>query len=177
VIWRPQSKETEFQMGGSRKRRLIGGAITILVLGVVGLVYAAWTNNSNGSGYAQAINGQGVSFASATTTAQLYPGGNGDLVLQLTNPNPYDIKVTKVERTASPTTSDAGAACDASTGVTVEDDTTLSFSIAASATQTMTLNDKVHMNNTSDTTCQGAKFTIPVKVTSVSDASNTSAGT
>lgn len=160
----------------SGKRRFIGGAITLLVLGVVGLVYAAWTNNSNGDGYAQAIDGQGVTFAAATTTAQLYPGGSGDVKLALTNPNPYDVDVTKVERTASATTSDKGAACDAATGVTVEDDTGLAFSIAAGATQTLTLTNKAHMNNTSDTTCQGAKFTIPVKVTSVSDASNTSPG-
>ena len=38
----------------TRKMRLIGAAVTVLVLGVVGLVWAAWTTNGSGSGYAKA---------------------------------------------------------------------------------------------------------------------------
>jgi len=54
----------------TRKTRLIGAGVTIIVLGVVGLVYAAWTTNGSGSGYAKAGAAQDLSTldASAETT-------------------------------------------------------------------------------------------------------------
>jgi hypothetical protein len=59
----------------SRKRRLIGVALTVLVLGVVGLVYAAWTTNGSGSGYAKAESSQALTTTdvSASTTASRAP--------------------------------------------------------------------------------------------------------
>ena len=45
----------------SRKKRLIGAAMTLLVLGAVGLVYAAWTTNGSGSGFAKAGKAQVLS--------------------------------------------------------------------------------------------------------------------
>jgi hypothetical protein len=62
-------------------------------------------------------------------------------------------------------TSDKGAACNASTGVTFTDTTGLSNSVAASASTTITLSGKAAMSSASDNSCQGAVFTIPITLT------------
>ncbi len=74
----------------TRKSRLIGGAITILVLGVVGLVYAAWTTNGSGAGYAKATSAQALTTVdvSASTVADLYPGADGDVARSDQQPEP-----------------------------------------------------------------------------------------
>ena len=80
------------------KRRLIFGAVTVMVLGIVSLGYAAWTSSGGGTGFAKAASAQNLTTASltGTTTATLYPGATGDLVVNVTNPNSYPIKVTSV---------------------------------------------------------------------------------
>src|SRR5712691_493501 len=82
----------------SRKRRVIGGAITLLVLGIVGLVYAAWTTTGSGSGYAKAGSSSALSTVdvSASTTATLFPGTSGDVLIKFSNPNPFPVQVTSV---------------------------------------------------------------------------------
>jgi hypothetical protein len=82
----------------TRKSRLITAGIAILALGAVGLVYAAWTTNGSGSGYAKAGSSQALTTidVSASTTADLYPGTDGDVVLEVSNPNPYPVRVTDV---------------------------------------------------------------------------------
>jgi hypothetical protein len=67
-------------------------------------------------------------------------------------------------------TSDKGAACDASTGVTFSNQTGLTLDLAAGATATLTVPNSVSMSNASDNSCQGAVFTVPVTLTAVSNA-------
>ena len=72
------------------KQRVTSGAIALLVLGVVGLAYAAWTSNGTGSGYAKAGSAQDLSTVdvSASTTATLYPGADGDVLIRIQEPEP-----------------------------------------------------------------------------------------
>ena len=67
-------------------------------------------------------------------------------------------------------TSDKGAACDASTGVSFSNQSSLTLDLAAGATNTFTLAGAVTMNNNSDNSCQGAVFSIPVSVSGTSNA-------
>src|ERR671935_1828296 len=81
-----------------------------------GIAFAAWTATGSGNGYAKA---QSVSplttvDASASTTAQLYPGGTGDVVITVSNPNSFPVTITAVTGNGT-ITSDKGAACNAST--------------------------------------------------------------
>src|SRR6266516_3324608 len=136
---------------GIPKRQLITGLLTLLVLGVAGLVYAAWTNTGSGSGYAKAGTAQALTTVdvSASTAATLYPGANGDVLIKVNNPNPYPVRVTDVTGNGT-ITADSGHATCVTTGVT--------FTGAA------------HMSNASDNGCQGATFTIPVSLTGTSNA-------
>jgi hypothetical protein len=156
----------------TRKSRLITAGIAILALGAVGLVYAAWTTNGSGSGYAKAGSSQALTTidVSASTTADLYPGTDGDVVLEVSNPNPYPVRVTDVTGNGTITATGGAGACT-TTGVSYTDQHGLTIDIPASGSTQATLANAAHMSNASQTGCQGATFTIPVSLTGASNAS------
>ena len=146
--------------------------LTILAcLALVGLVYAAWTTNGTGDGYAKAGTAQSISTVdvSASTSATLYPGVSGDVLIKLDNPNPYAVTVTAVTGSGS-ITADAGHSGCTTTGVTFTNQTGLSLVIPAKSggvdgvLQT-TLTGAASMSNASLNACQGATFTIPATLT------------
>ena len=154
-------------------KRTITKKLTVgtLFLGVAlagSVALAAWTATGNGNGYAQATTGANVTTVAATTTATLYPGATGNAYIKIANSNPYPVTVTALAANGA-VTSDKGAACDGSTGVTYTPPVAPSLVVPAGSVGTQfTLTGAVAMNNTSDTTCQGAIFTIPVVVTAAS---------
>ena len=155
----------------SRKARLIGGGVTILVLGVVGRVYAAWVTNGTGSGYAQAGTAQDLSTVdvSAQTVGDLYPTKDGTLKVQIHNPNSYPVTVTDINAGAGAVTATGGTGTCTTTGVSLNPQHSLTVSVPAggnSAVQTYATG--AHMDNTSQTGCQGATFTIPVALVGAS---------
>jgi len=148
------------------------GGVLVTLLGVLlagTIALAAWTAGGTGDGYSKATTAQALTTidASASTTAQLYPGGTGDMKLRINNPNPYAVTVTTVTGSGA-ITSDKGAACNASTGVTFTNQTGQTLSVPASSAVTFTLAGTVAMSNASDNSCQGAVFTIPVTLTGTS---------
>jgi hypothetical protein len=152
-----------------RKKGIRKVAVTMLftVVALAGSVaLAAWVTNGTGSGYAKAGTAQALTTVdvSATTSASLYPGITGNVSIRIDNPNPYAVQVTAVTGNGT-ITSDKGAACDASTGVTFTNQTGLSLSVPAGTAVTFPLNSAVAMSNASDNSCQGAVFTIPVSLT------------
>ncbi len=159
------------------KRRIILGTTALLALGAAALAYAAWTSSGTGSGYAKATSAQALSTVdvSASTSASLYPGADGDVLVKVSNPNPYPVRVTAVTGNGA-IVADAGhATCGSDgshpTGVTFTDQTGQTIDIAAESSTQTTLVGAVHMSNTSDDSCQGATFTIPVSLTGNSNAS------
>ena len=157
--------------GRSGRKRIIVVAAAALLVVAVGVAYAAWTANGTGSGYAKATTAQvvGTLDVSATTPATLYPGATGDLKLEINNPNPYPVRITGVAG-AGTITSDKGAACNASTGVTFTNQSGLTLDVPASTSATFTLSGSVAMSNASDNSCQGAVFTVPVSLSGASNA-------
>ena len=152
-------------------RKLFFALAAIAALVVTGILFAAWSTSGSGNGYAKAGTASALTLgdASASTSADLYPGANGAVKVSVTNPNSFPVRITTVAKQAAGSiTSDKGAACNASTGVTFTDQTGLTLNLAANTTSTFTLNNAVSMSNASDNTCQGAVFTIPVDVTAIS---------
>ena len=160
-------------MEGLRQRRWIrratAGSLLFAVIVAASVAYAAWTASGGGQGYAKAGTAQGLTTVdvSASTTATLYPSGTGNVLLRINNPNPYPVAVTSVTGNGT-ITSDKGAACDASTGVTFTNQTGLSLAVPATSAATFTLTGAVAMSNASDNSCQGAVFTIPVSLSGAS---------
>ena len=154
------------------KRKTIALSMTLLAMAAVGLVYAAWTTNGSGSGYAKAGTASALTTvdASASTSADLYPGSNGDVKLRINNPNPFPVRVTAVAGNGTITPDGSHATCT-TTGVSFTDQTGQTLDVAASTATTFTLDDAAHMSNASVDGCQGATFTIPVSLTGASNAS------
>ena len=147
----------------SKKVTLLGIALALFLLSSV--VFAAWVVTGNGNAYSAATNAQPLTTSAATTAAQLYPGGTGDVAVKINNPNPFDVKVTKIEGNGT-ITSDAGSACDPSTGVTYTTQNLSSGNVVpAGGSLSLSLNNAAAMSNSSDSSCQGSTFTIPVKFT------------
>ena len=152
------------------KARLTLALSAILVVATTAVTFGSWTvSSSAGSGYSKAkvASSLTLSDASASTTAQLYPGGTGDIWIKVTNSNPFAVTVTSVTG-AGTITSDKGAACDAATGVTFTNTTGLTQAVGAGATVTFSLAGKVAMSNASDNSCQGAVFTVPITLAATS---------
>ena len=144
--------------------------MTLIVMVAVAFGYAAWTTNGSGSGYATAGTSQALSTVdvSASTTASLYPGQNGDVKLQIHNPNPYNVRVTAVSGNGT-ITPDAGHSGCTTSGVTFNDQSGLTIDISANNDATTTLTGAASMSNASQDACQGATFTIPVSLTGASN--------
>src|SRR5919202_1061616 len=117
-----------------RKRvinRRLAVAVIAAAFAIVGLVYAAWTTNGTGNAYAKAGTSQALSTVdvSASTTATLYPGVSGDVLIKLDNPNPYAVTVTGISGTGT-ITADAGHSGGTTTGVTLTNQTGRSVTVS-----------------------------------------------
>ena len=152
------------------KARLVLALSAVAVMATTAVTFGSWSvSSSAGSGYSKAkvASSLTLSDASASTTAQLYPGGTGDIWIKVTNSNPFAVTVTSVTG-AGTITSDKGAACDAATGVTFTNTSGLTQAVGAGATVTFSLAGKVAMSNASDNSCQGAVFTVPITLAATS---------
>jgi hypothetical protein len=121
-------------------RKLFFVLAAIAALAVTGIIVAAWSTSGSGNGYAKAGSASALTIgdASASTSADLYPGATGAVKLNVTNSFP--VRITAVSKQAAGSiTSDKGAACNASTGVTFTDQSGLTLDLAAGATSTFTL--------------------------------------
>ena len=152
------------------RKALVATGVVVGAAFVTNVAFAAWTSNGTGSGSAQATSAVALTTTAAATTAQLFPGGSGDLKITVKNDNGYPVRVTDVAGGAT-ITSDKGSACDASTGVTFTDQHTQALDVPANSSATFTLAGVMHMSNASDNSCQGAVFTIPVSLAGASHAS------
>ena len=152
------------------RKGLIAAGVVVGSALATNLAFAAWNNTGTGSGSAQATTAKALTTTAASTTAQLFPGANGDLKITIKNDNGYPVRVSDVTGNGT-ITSDKGSACDASTGVTFTDQHGQTLDIPASSSATFTLAGAAHMSNASDNTCQGAVFTFPVSLVGASYAS------
>ncbi|HEY3190897.1 MAG TPA: hypothetical protein VGJ70_25625 [Solirubrobacteraceae bacterium] len=157
--------------------RLVGLLVTLALASGAGLVYAAWTSSGTGSAYVKAGTAQTLTTVdvSASTSATLYPGASGDVLIKISNPNPYPVRVTGVSLngTSASITADASHSSCVTTGVSFSNQTGLTIDVPAKSggtngtTQT-TLTGAASMSNASDDGCQGAVFTVPVNLTGLS---------
>ncbi len=149
--------------------------VVSLFIGVLlasAVAFAWWSASGTGNGYAKATTAQALTTVNvgASTTAQLYPGGNADLLIRITNPNGYDVTVTQINGngaiTSGNSTCDTAAGPYTGNGVTYTNQSG-TWLVAAGTSQTFTLSNVVHMANsatTSNDSCQGQVFTVPVSL-------------
>jgi hypothetical protein len=140
----------------------------ILIAGGAGTAYAYWAAAGTGAGTAAAGTMQAVTVdalvAGDGPAAALVPGGTADVVLRLTNPNPYSVQVYSVTANGPATADIAHSGCT-TTGVSFTG-TTAPLSpatfIPANSSTLLTLPGTAAMDTTSLAACQGATFRLPV---------------
>jgi hypothetical protein len=160
------------------KKNLRVAVVTASVAMIAGFGYAAWTNNGSGSAYSKAGTASALSTVdvSASTVASLYPGVTGDVLIKVSNPNAYAVRVTAVSLNGT----NADIAADGShsgcttTGVSFTNQTGLTIDVPAKVGSTngetqSTLTGAAAMSNASLNACQGATFTIPVSLAGTSN--------
>ncbi len=84
-----------------RLRRIAAATVGILLTASVAYAASNWVVGLAGgsSGEAQSATIQPLTIAAVASPAavnQLYPGGNGDVVVTISNPNPYPVTITGV---------------------------------------------------------------------------------
>jgi hypothetical protein len=161
--------KTSLELIVANKFRLTATLLAITVVAVGGATYGSWAvGSAAGDAYAKAVSAQDLTLSDGSATvADLYPGGTGAVKITVTNPNGFAVTVTAVSG-AGTITSDKGASCNSSTGVTFTDTTGLSQVVGAGATATFSLAGKAALSNGSANACQGAIFTIPVTLSATS---------
>ena len=149
----------------------------VFFAGVVGMIitavaFAAWTANGTGSAESKAKSAQALTINTVTATAALYPTGTANLTYTVTNPNDYKVNITLVEPNGAITVDAGHSGCNVASVTLSAASFAQNFDVngagATSATQTLT--GAVAMSNAALDACQGATFTIPLKVTGASAA-------
>lgn len=160
-------------MGWMRDSSALGAKVAVLtgVLSVAigaGTAYAYWAADGSGGGSAAAGDMQTVTVDALvpgdTPASTLIPGGSADVVLRITNPNPYSVQVYSVTSKGAAAAGDTHPSCT-TTGVTfVAPPSPLSpaVSIPANSSTVVTLPGAASMDTTSHSACQGATFHLPV---------------
>lgn len=170
------------RVGPLRLAPVLVAAVTLAVGVLGGTAYAYFSATASGTGSVGVGRLQGVSVepATATVTSSLFPGKTGTLVLELTNPNAFAVTVVGVAQhgpVTVTTTTGGGPGCTSDTGtwpsitkgtsgVSVTPGLTsgLDLRLAGASVTTVTVVGGATMATSSNTTCQGASFHIPVIV-------------
>jgi hypothetical protein len=82
--------------------KIVSAVCGILLAGVGAYAVTNWVvglnAGSSGEGQSAAISNLTISaVASPSATNLMYPGGNGDVVITISNPNPYPVTITAVQ--------------------------------------------------------------------------------
>ncbi|MBT2567162.1 hypothetical protein J7I84_11775 [Arthrobacter sp. ISL-85] len=156
-------------MTNTRSRGLKAAALAgLLVTAGAGTAYAFWSGTGAGSGSATAATMQTVTVdalvAGDNPKTALFPGGSADVVLRLTNPNPYPVQVYSVTANG-PAMADAAHSGCTTTGVSFRGPAaplSPATYVAANSSALVTLTGAAAMDTTSLAACQGATFSVPV---------------
>jgi len=158
-----------------RGKVILSVAAAVAVLVNAGAAWAYW--KLGGEGTAVAVAGTTVELTltgKSDDSKPLYPGGTTNLTVTVTNQNDFPIRITSVSPGDKGVTADAAhrdAGCRTTGVVVAKDVLPVSWDVPKNTIGVFTVPDGVRMTNSSDSACQGATFTIPVRANGVSNAS------
>ncbi len=163
--------------GWLRTRNVVGGVAGVVLAGTVAYAATNWAvglnSGSTGEGQSAAISNLTITaVASPAATNLLYPGGNGDVVVTISNPNPYPVTVTAVQLPTNATYATGYTTSALSTTQTgclaaTPSDVVWNYSTGTSGTS--------HTLTSSLTVAASGQANNPLTVTFTSDASMTTA--
>ena len=169
---KPLMGRAKHRRSRGRRTRVLLGAAAALVVGVSsGTAYAYLTSTGSGTGAALVDPPFPVTVeaATGTVTDELVPGGRGDLLVRLDNPNDFPVDIVAVAAGTGTVTESGGIGSCTNTGVAVFPQIGLRISVAPNANSdhpvSVVIPNGVTMGTTSDSGCQGATFHVPVAIT------------
>lgn len=152
-----------------RDRRPLAALVAVVVVAcAVGTAVGWWGGPGSGSGSAAILAPADLTLTPAVPTTPLFPGGSGDVAVSIANANPFPLDVPSLE--LDTTQGNAGYAVDAihvgagcasaALTYTTQDNAGAGWTVPASSTLDLDLDDAVTLDTTSGSACQGATFTI-----------------
>ncbi|MFI5932964.1 hypothetical protein [Actinoplanes sp. NPDC051494] len=157
-----------------RGRAILSFAAAAAVLVNAGAAWAYWKLDGSGTGVAVA--GRAVELklqGRSDDSRPLYPGATADLTVTVTNQNDFPVRITTVSPGAGPVVADdehRDAGCR-TTGVVITAETLpVAWEVPRNTIGVFTVAGGLRMTNASDSACQGATFTIPVRANGASSA-------
>jgi hypothetical protein len=149
-------------------RLLRWGGLTAVVAALVlaGSAAAGVSASGSGAGSATVASVLPVTVgAGGAPVAELYPGGDGDVTVQISNRNPFPVHVATLALDRSQ--GDAGfeaslPGCDAADALTYTPQTNggTGWDVPRNGTLDLDLAGALHMTTTASNMCQGATFTV-----------------
>lgn len=146
----------------SRRTKVIAATVGALLAGGGAFAATNWVVglNAGSAGQAQSATVTNLTIsavASPAATSLLYPGGNGDVVVTITNPNPFPVTVTQVNlptnltyavgyTTSGLTTGQTG--CDGTTSLVTWNYSTASSGTAHTLTTALTVGSNSTLTGT-----------------------------
>jgi hypothetical protein len=182
--------------GGARRpgtwsltRKIVSATVGTVLVATASYAATSWLVGLSAGSTAEAKSGSVSNITIAATTSPspsnlLYPGGTGDVVAQISNPNPFPVTITGVNLPTNTTYaagySNAGlstpvAGCDATTTATGSlvgwnfatstsgsiHTLTTPLTVAASGTLTVTFTNDAAMGSGAPAACQNSYFSMP----------------
>ena len=158
-------------MKATRRRALLVAAlVTVLVLTTTGVAFAYVAGSGGGSGSATTGTTQPLVLSPATAAYDLYPGGVSAVTGTVHNPNMVAVKVDSVSLDITQGT--AGFAVDGlhtdcgvgSLSFTTQTNGGAGWTIPGGVTLPASLPSSLKMDESAANACQGATFTVYLKV-------------
>ena len=153
-----------------RRGLLVAACLTLIVLVTIGAASAYWGGSGSGSGSGGTSTAQAVTLSPGTVSSYIYPGGQASVFVSASNPNPGTVRVTSLELDTSQGTGgfsvDGGhASCSVATlSFTTQDNGGAGWDLPAGGPTSITLTNALAMSTSAANACQGATFTVYLRV-------------
>jgi hypothetical protein len=146
-------------------------AVLVGVLLTAGAALAYFKSAGSGTGSASAGTTQAVTLTAGTPSTQLYPGGQADVALTISNPNPVRVHIGSLSLNTGQGTGGFAvdgphSTCGLSTlGYTTQTNSAAGWFIppkvgATNGSLTVDLSGSLSMTTSAASACQGANFTV-----------------
>ncbi|HWM73048.1 MAG TPA: hypothetical protein VNQ53_04870 [Nocardioides sp.] len=150
----------------TRRHWLVITAVAFTVI-VCGAASGFWSASGDGSGAAETGEAGSVTLGAGVPPSDLFPGGEGDVAVSVTNPNDFPVHIRALELDTSSGTGGFSVepghpTCppDVLTFVAQDNDDAGWTLSANSAGVTLHLGDAVTMDSDAPDACQGAAFRV-----------------
>jgi hypothetical protein len=155
-----------------RTRTPLAFVVSALVVMVAGAAFAFWATSGSGSSAAATSSTVALTLSPATPTAELYPGGQAAVVATVANPNGSTVRIGSLALDPSQGSGGFGvdaahAGCATSTlGFTTQTNGGSGWTVPGHGSLPLTLSGALTMSSSAANACQGATFTVYLKVAS-----------